>query len=122
VKLEILPRVEDDSGQLVTSLFAVALESFLGRRHTRVSAVSAVALECAASLAAEFIYRSILGAANGKNSTLDFAVVFSGLPARKALIAARSYFFRQTTESRHAVGASDIFVDLNEASVETRYK
>jgi hypothetical protein len=121
VKLEIFPRVEDGNGQLVTS-FEGALESFLGRHHTRVSAVSAVALECAASLATEFIYRSVLGAANGGDATLDFAEVFSRSPAWKALIAARSYFFRQTMESRHAVGASDIFVDLIEASVETRYK
>jgi hypothetical protein len=122
VKLEIFPRVEDGNGELVTSLFEVALESFLGRRHTRVSAVSAVALECVASLAAEFTYSSILGAANGGNSTLDFALVFSGSLAWKALIAVRSSFFRKTMESRHAVGASDIFVDLIEASVATGYK
>jgi hypothetical protein len=121
VKLEIFPRFEDGNGQLVTS-FEVAIESFLKRQHTRVSAVSTVALECAASLAAEFIYRSVLGAANGGESMLDFAVLFSGSPVWKGLIAARSYFFRQTMESQHAVGVSDIFVDLIEASVERRYK
>lgn len=121
VKLEIFPRFEDVNSQLVTS-FEIALETFLERQHTRVSAVSTMALECAASLAAEFIYRSVLGAANGGDSKLDFAGALSGSPAWKGLIAARSSFFRQTMDSQHAVGVSDIFVDLIEASVAMRYK
>ncbi len=79
-------------------------------------------LECAASLADEFIYISVLGAANGGESRLDFDAAFSTSPVWKGLIAARSYFFRQSMESQHAVGVSDIFVDLIEASVERRYK
>jgi hypothetical protein len=121
VRLEIFPRFKDDNDHLVTS-FEVALESFLGRHHTRVSAVSIAAIECATSLATEYVYRSALGATDGGNSMLDVAAVFSGSPVWKALMSARSYFFRQTLESQHAIGVSDIFVDLVEASVKKHYR
>lgn len=121
IHLEILPGSTEDN-ECVATLFEAAIVSFLMRRHTRVSTVSVAAQECVASLAVDFISRSTMGATDGGRVMQAFDAVFTRSIVRKALVSSKAHFFRQTVESQHAIGVSDIFVDLVEAAVLQRYK
>jgi protein CLEC16A len=121
VKLEIIPRWED-SQQKPSNAVESALESFLTRRHSRESAISTAALECAASLAAHYLHKaSVCMRKDGKDvRTIQRAYPESSV--WKALTSTRSYFYRETLESQNAIGVTDIFVDLVEAAVVGRYR
>jgi hypothetical protein len=120
--LSIVPVLNEDNLYAPTS-FEMAVASFLRKPQEPKSLVSTMAIECAASLAVEIHSQMVLGATNKfkvKLGCLDNYLLQS--PTRHALIYARSNLFRATMECQKALCDSNIFIDLMQAAVTSRYK
>jgi len=116
VELEVLPRTSGPNRS--PAELEVSLESFLLMEHTCQSAVSTMALECATSLSLQYLDKvwSILT----KDDTAGISVQKRRLVS--ALHSARIWFYQKTLDSQSAIQVNDIFVDVVEAEVQSRYK
>lgn len=114
--LRIFPT--NSGGEGAESALEGPLASFLRRKHVCKSSVSAMSLECASSLATQYLFRLAT-----KEKELDKpsnALHESSVLA--ALRSAQTYFYEKTVESQRSIPANDIVVDLVEGVIKTRYR
>jgi hypothetical protein len=98
-----------------------ALEAFLiAMPNAPLSSVSKTCLECAGSVALALLHRSSLSAT--KNGTRKGSFRAVSTPLCKALVHAKASFCKQALESQKSLGVSDIFLELAEFAVCSRYK
>jgi hypothetical protein len=100
-------------GVLSESSVETALGSFLAREHCFLSNVTTMALKCTASLAVQLVR---LKSPQCQTNILRLECL------QKTLTMTKRYFFRRLLESQQAFGVADIFVDLIEDAIQSRYK
>jgi hypothetical protein len=108
-------------GKGSTSL-EMAVASFLKRPHS-ASAISATALECVGMLGLMLLYNGLVAAAVvGKEETEKrLADICNDSPVWEAMTQTRDSFCEQALQFREVTGVSDLFLDLVEAAIKTRY-
>ena len=92
-----------------------SIAKFLTRSH-KPSAISIQALECIGYLGLMILYRGVMN--KSKESTANY---LSKSPVWIALKNARDLFCTQAMAFRNVTGVSDIFLDLTEAVIKSRY-
>jgi len=92
-----------------------SIAKFLTRSH-KPSAISIQALECIGYLGLMILYRGVMN--KTKESVHDY---LSKSPVWNALKHARDHFCTQAVAFRNVTGVSDIFLDLTEAVIKSRY-
>jgi hypothetical protein len=98
-----------------------ALEAFLiAIPNAPLSSVSKTCLECAGSVVLALLHQSSLSATKNGTRKGSFSVVAT--PLCEALFHAKASFCRQALESQRSLGVSDIFLELAEFAVCSRYK
>lgn len=120
-KLELFPAVSHERHHS-TPILEIALASFLSREHTYQSTVSTVSLECAALLAVQYIYKVSMVFIREENDCDRMSAFLRDSPLMRNIRSAKSSFFQKTLEAQRAVQVNDIFVDVVEAVVRSRYK
>jgi Uncharacterised conserved protein len=116
--LEIISGFGRDSTSLEN-----ALATFLTRPHP-ASAISAKALECVGLLALMMIHNELMvaAAADGKEQVSEkLETALADSPVWEAMMSVRHKFCEKALEYREVSGVSDLFLDLVEAAIKTRY-
>lgn len=110
-----------ESGKESTSL-EKAVAHFLTRPHP-ASAISAKALECVGLLGTMILYNELKVAATHREADIGdhLEQVLDESPVWNAIVAARNKFCNKALEYSEVSGVSDLFLDLVEAAVKTRY-
>jgi hypothetical protein len=117
--LEVIPRFT--SNDYTATSLEEAVATFLERPHNQPSPVSIRALECVGSLAVRMVYQAAMIATyNGKNYD-KFQTLMPASPVCIGLTRARRFFSSQALKSQEATGVADIFLDLLEAAITSRY-
>lgn len=98
-----------------------ALEAFLiAMPKSPLSSVSKTCLECAGSVVLALLHQSSISATKNGTRKGSFRVVST--PLCEALFHAKASFCRRTLESQRSLGVADIFLELAEFAVSSRYK
>jgi len=105
-----------------------ALAAFLGDdSRTKLTSVSTQCLECAGSVALALFYKSQMaiiahGYERGKVQSVSFANENGQTPVHTALVTAKTVFCKHALDSQNCLSVSNIFLELLESAVCTRYK
>jgi hypothetical protein len=108
-------------GDAPTSLEG-AVATFLTRKHP-TSEISTKALECVGQLALMILYEQLIVVAETEteDARKRMESILSESPVWEALVLARNTFCEQALQYREATGVSDLFLDLVEAAIKSRY-
>ena len=117
--LEVIPRFTGNV-YIATSL-EVAVATFLERPHDQPSPISIRALECVGSLAVRMVYQAAMVATDDGKNYEKFQRLMPVSPVCIGLTRARIFFSSQALRSQEATGVADIFLDLLEAAITSRY-
>ena len=104
------------------SLIETSIVSFLETSHVPKSDVSTMALACISTLALELYYAESARMIKTLASTSSVLEALCDYPIRKALEVARDDLYAKTIRSSETIGVAEIFLDLFEAAVKSRYK
>eukprot|EP00934_Nitzschia_sp_Nitz4_P008275 Nitzschia sp. Nitz4//scaffold114_size70088//65007//68345//NITZ4_005991-RA/size70088-augustus-gene-0.7-mRNA-1//1//CDS//3329533465//8265//frame0 len=118
--LNLIPTARDDGYE--STALEQSIEAYLLRSH-KLSAVTCQALEFVGILAVQVLQKTILmltkDAANTQDR-IDFVLEHS--PIWNGLLQAKNYFATEALNFQSTTGVSDIFLDLVETVVSSRYK
>jgi Uncharacterised conserved protein len=97
-----------------------ALVDFLNKGPLTLSSTSKKCLECAGSLSLALLYKSVLGFNLGCHNSESFQLEISPLYA--ALVRTKAAFYKRALDSQQCLGVADIYLELVEAAIRSRYK
>jgi hypothetical protein len=117
--LEMIPRFT--SHDYTPTSIEEAVASFLERPHDQPSPISIRALECVGSLALRMVYQAAMIATDDGKNYEKFQRLMPVSPICIGLTRARRFFSSQALKSQEATGVADIFLDLLEAAITSRY-
>jgi hypothetical protein len=103
------------------SVFEETLADFLRSRRVKISVVSVSALERAGSLAMTMIPHIANSMTNGGKDLSPFAKVFHDSPLVRSLRESRSHFCAAALGFKDVTGVSQLYVDLIELAIKSRY-
>lgn len=115
--LNILPENHSD-----TTVYDAALVRFLDRSHVRRSSVTVMALERCSMVALWLLHKEILFLSGDGTQKSMMIEMLNASVLWKTLKSTRDYFFNKTISSQNVMGVSEIFVDLIESSILSRYR
>ena len=119
----------DTEAVVVSGLFSIdesnssldhSIAKFLRRPH-KPSATTLQALECTGYLGLMIIYRSLMHTIQDDKKAESLGFLSSKTTVWDALKCARDNFCRQAMEFQDVTGVSDVFLDLTEAVINSRY-
>jgi protein CLEC16A len=103
------------------SVFEETLAEFLRSRRVKISAVSVSALERAGSLAMTMIPHIANSMTNGGKDLAPFTKFFNDSPLVRSLRESRSHFCAAALGFKDVTGVSQLYVDLIELAIKSRY-
>ncbi len=119
--LKIIPVPEAEDPTYYPTALEEAIATFLMRGH-EPSAVTMESLEYVGFLAIQVLHKSLLQfTQNSVDPEARIEYVLTHSPVWKSLLHAKSHFAFEARKCQTITGVSDIFLDLVESSIQTRY-
>jgi hypothetical protein len=120
VSLNVVPSFSDKA-QYPESPFEEALATFLTSREVKMSVVSVSAMERAGSLAVTMIPHLANSMTNGGKESALLNDFIHDSPLIQSLLESRSRFCEAALQFKDMSGVSQLFVDLIELAIKSRY-